>query len=337
MGDVALTLPVVRSIAARGISLLILSKQPFAEFYKNIENVSVFAVDVKGRHKGLKGLLKLYFELNRLYRISLVIDLHNVLRSRILGLLYKLTGMKVYRIDKGRKEKLEFIRTGEDKGLPHTVDRYFKVFSEAGMKPDKMVIPSFIISEHARQDAMQIIGTDRNTGEKLIGIAPFAKHASKSWGLNNMKQLMSLLNKDFSVSFFLFGGREDVRELNLLKNSFSNCLIVAGKYNLEIELAVLSELDLVISMDSSNMHMAALSGISTVSIWGGTHEAMGFAPLGDQEHIIAGLAGDDLDCRPCTVYGNAGCKRKDIKYKCLKDISPEMLAKKVSTLLSALE
>ena len=48
------------------------------------------------------------------------------------------------------------------------------------------------------------------------------------------------------------------------KNSFqkySTVYIVAGLLPLHLELALIRQLDVMISMDSANMHIAALSGI----------------------------------------------------------------------------
>jgi len=62
----------------------------------------------------------------------------------------------------------------------------------------------------------------------------------------------------------------------------------------------------MISMDSANMHIAALTGIHIVSIWGATHPYAGFTPYisNSRSHIVQN---EDLSCRPCSVFGNKPC------------------------------
>ena len=59
MGDVALTVPLVRS-AALVNHLVVLTKPAFSGLFSNIKGVSVVTVDTGGRHKGIPGLLRLF-------------------------------------------------------------------------------------------------------------------------------------------------------------------------------------------------------------------------------------------------------------------------------------
>lgn len=333
MGDVALSLPVLRSVDTGNYGMLVLTRTPFAGFFSNIEGLEVFRADTGGRHKGLAGIIRLYRDINRSYRIRMVLDLHSVLRSWVLGTLYLLKGAGVYRIDKGRKAKRDFIKHRLSSDLPHTVDRYRDVFFRAGFTVGKPVIPAFSLSGDAEKEADEIIAGSIPAGHMIVAVSPFAKHRTKMWPLSKMKSLMSLLTEQEKVFFLLFGGREEADDLALLAGGFNNSLVVAGKHDLQTELALISRVSFMISMDSSNMHMAALSGIPTVSIWGGTHPDTGFAPIGIQRHLKIGLRMKDPDCRPCTVFGKGDCIREDIKYRCLEDISPEMVYNKMKGLM----
>lgn len=333
MGDVALSLPVLRSADTGNYGILMLTRTPFAGFFSNIEGLEVFRADTGGRHKGLAGIIRLYRDINSSYRIRMVLDLHSVLRSWVLGLLYLLKGAGVYRIDKGRKAKRDFIKHRQSSDLPHTVDRYRDVFLRAGFRAGKPVIPAFSLSGDAEKEADKIIAGSIPEGHMIVAVSPFAKHRTKMWPSGKMKSLMSLLTEKEKVFFLLFGGREEEVSLALLAGGFDNSLVVAGKYDLQTELALISRVSFMISMDSSNMHMAALSGIPTVSIWGGTHPDTGFGPVGTQAHLQIGLRLEDPDCRPCTVFGKGDCIREDIKYRCLEDISPDMVYNKMKGLM----
>lgn len=333
MGDVALTLPVLRTADTGAYRILVLTRSSFTGFFSNIEELEVFGAETAGRHKGLAGIIRLYRDIISLYRVGMVLDLHSVLRSWILSLLFLVGGRPLYRINKGRKEKRDYINKRLRKDLPHTLDRYRDVFTRAGFSTGKDLIPAFSLSAAAEKKAAGIIATNIPAGLIMIGVAPFAKHRTKQWHLSKMESLMALLNEGANVFFLLFGGKDETGRLELLAGSFPNSLVVAGSYDLQTELALIKRMRFMISMDSSNMHMAALSGIPTVSIWGGTHPGTGFAPPGTQPQRQIGLRLVNPDCRPCTVFGKGECIREDVKYKCLEDISPEMVYNKMKGMM----
>ena len=94
------------------------------------------------------------------------------------------------------------------------------------------------------------------------------------------------------------------------------------------ELQVISGLDLMVSMDSANMHFASIYGVPVVSIWGGTHPWLGFYGWGqDPENAMQ----VDLDCRPSSVFGNKPCSRGDLS--CMNRISPMMVFGRIMELM----
>ena len=99
--------------------------------------------------------------------------------------------------------------------------------------------------------------------------------------------------------------------------------------NLSAELALISRLDLMISMDSSNMHMAALCGTKVISIWGGTDPMAGFGAWMQPDSYSIRIPVEELDCRPCTIYGK-GKTRRD--FQCMKRLTPELVFKRMKTL-----
>ena len=88
------------------------------------------------------------------------------------------------------------------------------------------------------------------------------------------------------------------------------------------------QLDVMVSMDSANMHLASLVGTPVVSVWGATHPYAGFMGFGQKEENAIQL---DMPCRPCSIYGNKPCHRGD--YACLRDIAPARIINKVEQLL----
>ena len=82
----------------------------------------------------------------------------------------------------------------------------------------------------------------------------------------------------------------------------------------------MSHLDVMLSMDSGNMHLAAIAGCPVVSVWGATHPFAGFAPWKQSPDDVVQA---DLPCRPCSAYGNKKCYRGD--FACMRMITPEMI------------
>ena len=99
---------------------------------------------------------------------------------------------------------------------------------------------------------------------------------------------------------------------------------VVGKYALDNELALISQLDVLLCMDSANMHFASLVGTRVISIWGATHPYAGFYGYHqDSGDVIQ----ENLPCRPCSVFGQKPCLRGD--WACMTLITPERIVEKV--------
>jgi ADP-heptose:LPS heptosyltransferase len=152
-------------------------------------------------------------------------------------------------------------------------------------------------------------------------------HKSKIWPVANYPKLIDSILKKMPAKFFLFGGGdEEIQYFEDLQSLFpEQCIIVAGRLKLPQELTLMHHLDLMVCVDSSNMHLAALSNTPMLSIWGGTHPDVGFAPFGknDAESILQ-ISREELICRPCSVYGKETCLRGD--FACLNWITPEIVA-----------
>ena len=157
----------------------------------------------------------------------------------------------------------------------------------------------------------------RLQGMRVIGMAPFALHQEKTYPPAKMKEVIRLLEKDNRYKIFLFGSPGDAVVLGQWQDEFKNVQSLAGKLNLKNELHFISNLDVMVSMDSANMHFASLYGVPVISIWGGTHPYLGFYGWGQSPQNAVQV---DLECRPSSVFGNKECPRDDLA--CMNLISP---------------
>jgi ADP-heptose:LPS heptosyltransferase len=320
MGDVLLTLPVLVAATEQNpeIRFLVLTRPKFSVFFEGHERIKVVSVDVDGQYKSLAGLFRLALFLKKSYQITAVFDLHQHLRSHLLKLF--LVGIRSYTLNKGRAEKkaLTSEQNKVRKQLPHATERYAAVIRQAGLRVE--------LNQQSKNYFRNLPDLPLKKENYWIGIAPFAQHPGKIWPIDKAKTLLQKVPASCTILLF-GGGANEVSILKPIAEKFKNVQLVAGKFSLKEELALISNLDVMLCMDSSNMHMAALAGIKTVSIWGATHTDAGFGPFGMQNHEIVEIPTAELPCRPCSVYGNKPCFRKD--YACLEKINPDEVVKMI--------
>lgn len=329
MGDVAMTVPVIKAFVEHhpNIKITVASRDFLKPLFDNINNVTFFTVDDKNSHKGFFGLYKLYKELKGL-GITHVADLHNVLRSKIIGLFFKLSGIPVIKIDKGRAEKKALTRVNNKifKQLKTSHKRYADVFEKLGFPVD-ISNPTFNKPQLLTEKTLKI--TKEKT-TKWIGIAPFAAFESKTYPLDLLEQVIQQLsNKEYQL--FLFGGKADYVVLESFSNKFNNTINVAGKLEgIKNELNLISNLDVMLSMDSGNAHFSAMLGIKTITIWGGTHPFAGFAPFNQPKDYCLLPDLEKYPNLPCSIYGN---KVSDGYKDVMRSISPEKITNKIISII----
>lgn len=307
MGDVAMTVPVLRALMQQysNLKVTVVSRPFFKPFFNGIPNVNFFAVDLQKRHKGFLGLFRLFSDLKKL-EIDAVADLHNVLRSKVIRALFALSGKKAAFTDKGRAEKKALTRAENKvfKPLKPMVERHVETFEKLGF-PVSLKHPQFPAKVVLSEEVLKITG---HKNLPWIGIAPFAQYEGKVYPLDLMQKVIDELAKNTSNKIFLFGGNEEIRKLNQLQNNHSNVTVLAGKLKFNQELDVISNLDVMLSMDSGNSHIAAMLGVKVITLWGATHPFAGFSPFNQPLNncIIADRTKYPL--LPTSIYGNKKVK-----------------------------
>lgn len=411
LGDIAMTVPVVKSLLQQypGLQITYVSNSFVAPLFSGIERLHFYAADLKGRHKGVKGLFTLYRELTRTYNFDAIADLHNVLRTKIIRFFFASSFKPVAVINKGRKEKKELTRKENKilKPLRPTLLRYADVFAalglplqlnqtpttinspfdsvpqentgvppqNQGLQPSQVSTPenpdlqsSLIPTPQNPVQQSELLSTPENPNQQpsliptpqntvqqpslaptlqnsgqqpalaptpqntsiatktfLIGVAPFAQHAEKMYPLEKMKEVLRLLLQHKNIKVLLFGGgKTEVALLQEWEKELPGIESVAGKMSFSDELKLIDQLDVMVSMDSANMHLASLSGVPVVSIWGATHPFAGFYGWGQSPDDVIQV---DLYCRPCSVFGNKPCFRGDLA--CMHSITPVVVYNKI--------
>ena len=322
MGDVAMSAPVVGALRKcyPEAQIVVMTPSFLQPFFRGIERIEFISPDFKRRHKGFRGLLRLSAELGK---FDMVADLHDVIRTKMLRKVFCLRGAKVVHIDKGREEKKALVAFENKKlvQLKTTIERYREVFLKLGFDIPPIAPPQRVKYAMSPETA-QLAGAHDG---KWIGIGPFAQHQGKIYPLDHMEQVIAKLSTYENVRLFIFGGGPVEREYSeRMEQTYPRVTSVIGRIKLGQEMELVSNLDMMVSMDSSSMHMASLVGVPAVSIWGATHPYAGFYGLGQDPRHAVQL---DMACRPCSIYGNKPCVYGD--YPCMKNIDPELVVKKV--------
>lgn len=299
-------------------------------FINRPKNVKLIGIHTRSSEKSLRGFLRFASALVR-YRYDVVLDLHCVIRSWIIDWMFRLRGRSVFMLNKMRKEKRRLVRKPPKdlQPLPDMTTRYADVFHAAGIYFDKMFVSLYDEHPLNRLILREIAG--EKTG-RWVGIAPFARYRGKIYPLKQMEKVVEWLSREEGISIFLFGAKgEEERMLGEWASHYGNTRNVAGRYSLDQELALISQLDVLLCMDSANMHFASLVGTKVISIWGATHPYAGFYGYRQPPELAIQTA---LPCRPCSIFGVKPCYRGD--WACMNGIPPQQVIDKIKDCLNPL-
>ena len=325
LGDVAMMLPVVSSVAQRYPEhrFTVVSMPLVAPLFQGLPNVNFIAFEKRSKHKGFKGILRLYSQLRGL-KIDHMADLHDVLRTKILRTLLSISGTKIEIIDKGRPEKKALIENGfqKSKQLTSSIERYRAVFTALGLTIGTVNGGLPFEKKCSPKEIKLAFGAKEG---KWIGIAPFSQHLGKQLPLHKIETVIDYFCQQPNTTVFLFGaGKKEHEQIEQWKQRFPKALSVVNRFSIDIEMLLMKQLDVMLTMDSGNMHLASLVGTPVVSVWGATHPFAGFYGLNQLPENAVQM---ELECRPCSIFGNIPCRFGT--YECLNAINPKAIVEKM--------
>lgn len=330
IGDVAMAVPAVYSLCRTYPSLRVVfvTRPRLTQIFVNAPgNLTLVGADVDGEYAGAMGLRRLASRLVDEYGVTDYVDIHNVLRTRMLGLWLRVRGARVTTLIKGRAGRRALTRAGNKvfEPLMTSAERYAEALERAGFA----FLDTFggLFGGEAPEAMFAALSGPRPGGERWIGIAPFAAHAGKVYPADLMERVVDELAGIDSLRIFLFGGgaaEQAVLESWQARHPGKVVSVAGKKAGFAAEMALMSRFDVMLTMDSANMHLAAIAGTRVLSVWGATHAYAGFAAwhTGAEDRIESALP-----CRPCSVFGNKPCARGDMM--CMRSIKPSDVARRV--------
>lgn len=329
IGDVAMTVPVIHSLAAAypDVHFTMLSNSRFQPMFENLPaNVSFLGVDLKKDYHGFGAMMRLFHFLRRKHFDALA-DLHGVLRTYSLAAFYRLFLTRVCTIDKDRKSRKRLTRLNNKDLSPRltSFERYKAVLNKLGFEFG-LDFSSIYGSGKGNLSKVEPI-----VGEKdciWVGVAPFAAHQGKIYPLYLMEDIVAQIDSACLCRQFVFAYGKERALVNDWAAKYRSVEIIDTSLGMSGELILMSNMNVMLAMDSSNMHLASLTGTPVVSIWGATHPAAGFMGYGQNPDDCMQL---NLPCRPCSIYGKKECIYGD--YRCMTGIDPDAVFNKVKKYL----
>lgn len=331
LGDIAMTVPVLRSFFSTypNQKIIFVSRSYAKPLFDEFSNLEFITVDFKGDHKGLNGLIKLYRKLKKTKAKS-VIDLHSVIRTHVLNLLFKLSFVKVNSINKSRAERKKLTRKKNKifKPLTNTHYKYSDVFRKAGFPVD-LSNHEYPINPYLSEESIENQLLSIKNNRSAIGIAPFASFKGKSYPLDLMQNVIAYLQKNHIIYLF-GGGDDDLKQLQVWEKAYENVFDVSKSLSLKQQLNLISYLNLMISMDSANGHLAANLGVPVLTIWGMTHPFCGFAPFNQPIENSLTINRNKYPFIPTSIFGDKVPKGYEVALRSIE--SKEVIEKALEIL-----
>lgn len=290
-------------------------------------------------NEGFSSSIKFLSGLRKNYDISINVYPSNRKEYNVINFLVgakKKAGVKYLRKDKMNFGFLNKIRVVENDSV-HNVQSNIKLVERIlNKKFDEEPPLEFHLNENDEQFAKEYLsGLNINSSQTVFGFHPgsatLKNHINRRWEPEKFAQLGKLLIENYKAKIFIFGGPE---ESELKKNIFnqinSSDAISIETNNIAESAAIMKRCNVFVTNDSSLLHVASAMQLEVVAIIGPTN--LNYIHPWKTEHRIVSL---NLECSPCFYYSPKPltCYRKDVLYKCIKELDVDMVYKAVSELL----
>jgi heptosyltransferase-2 len=248
-------------------------------------------------------------------RFTHLLDLHGVLRTRLLRLMVpgRWRGYGKRRV--ARAALIRFKRDIYRDQVPEA-ERFFEAARGLDVRPDGDP-PELHLAPASRARAEAWLAEHALGAGGYVTLAPGAAHFTKRWPLEHWTALAGRLaaaGRDVLV----VGGPEDVAAGDALAGAAgSRVRSAAGRFTLQETAAALARARVVVAGDTGVMHMATAMRTPVVTLFGPTVRAFGFTPY----RAAATIVERDLPCRPCSAQGGPACPLGH--HRCLRDIVPD--------------
>jgi len=210
----------------------------------------------------------------------------------------------------------------------HQLEKCYLTFKDFGIERPRYPSAMHITGKDDEAWASEALA-DITASAKKIALGIGGIWETKLWQTASYLELMKTLSDSINASFILIGDSRDKPRADELAHNFpGKVLNLVGRTSILQASAVIRLCDLVISNDTSAMHLGWAQGVPTIGIFGST-DPLRTSPLGEKSFAFASTL---LPCHPCF---SGKCLISEIEpIRCLKRISPAKVAQKCLEFLS---
>lgn len=182
------------------------------------------------------------------------------------------------------------------------------------------------VSAERRAEARKMLeetGVDLTRKIVALGVGS-TNSLAKRWSAENYACLNDLLQNELKANVILVGAKDELEvSAEVYEKSKNKPFVLTGKTNLAEIVAILSEIDLLISNDMGLAHIAPAVGTKTLVIFGPTNDKT-TKPFPEIAEIIR----KTVECSPCML------RVCPIDHRCMTRISPQTVFEKISAILN---
>lgn len=332
IGDAVMTTPAVRTIRENfpDSEITMLAHPWVGDVFRFSPRIDrLIHYEKKGRHKGLKGLLRLAREL-RQEQFDCAILLQNAFEAALLTMLAGIPVRGGYTTD-GRSLLLSHgVHKINELNKKHEVNYYQRIMLGLGFHPAPNELELYIPGDQVDRAKQKIAEYTCKQGSRslVIGFNPGAAFGpAKRWPAEKFADLANMLSRQTDAIFLIFGSAADQETAATLKQQAgipsSRIIDLTGATTLIEAMALIGECDVFVTNDSGLMHVAAALRTPLVAIFGSTdHIATG--PFSDNSVVIR----KPLPCSPCK---KTHCPEKH--FRCMKLIDSKEVCAAVMHIL----
>ena len=314
LGDVVLTTGVLAYLGQKyNLNFYFLTKKQFAPVLENHPYIKK-VISLTDQDLHFWAWLKQVNNLKKEYQNFGLLDLHQNLRSKILKFTWRGNISSYPKLSFTRRAYLLTRSKLFQKKLKFNVpQRYIKALCKNPPGISELR-PKIYLTEEEKLRAQNFLTSNLKipTNTQIICLHPYATHPAKSWPEKYWLKLIEMM--DNHSLYWLVLGRNKKPLLPDHPQDLTN------KTSLRQTIAILALSQHLITNDSGPMHLGTAVNVPVLALFGPTSKEWGFYPSGEKDMVVH----LQLPCSPCSLHGQDKCKNN---YRCMRDITPEMVFK----------
>lgn len=321
IGDIVLSTPLIKKIKAKypNSEITYATTPAGAQILANNPLLKdVISYDKRGKDKGIKGMLRLAKKLKGM-NFDMAYIPHRYLRSSFITFLSGIKERIGYDISGGRlflTEKRKYIKNS------HEVERLLALVDFEDFDDKKIELYP---TNDDYKYINNIFSDYKLENKKIIAMAVGSKWYTKMWPTKYFNELIKKLLERDDIQIVLVGGKDEL-ELDICEDK--RIINMINKTSLLQLAALISKADILLTNDSSPIHIASAFDTYILSIFGATVKSLGFYPWSANSEV---MENEGLPCRPCGLHGGQNCPEGH--FKCMMEIKPEMVYLRILELL----